>query len=164
MTTDIQALGLETFELTGADGNVHQYELTPHTADEGLIIVYRLMGLGAEPVGRLVQGVLESGEVIGKIGDAFNEGGSAAVMSLDWTDLAKALDVSGLGKALGEVLATGAAPELTREILKHARRDGQALNTTVGFGAAYRQNYAEMLAAVWRVITINRFLALPGIS
>lgn len=164
MTHQPDRLGVISFELADADGEIHNYEVHPHDAETGQVIVWRLLALGAEPLGRLAQGALESGALVEQLTETYQTGGAAALMELDTTELAKSLDLAGMGEAIGQVLAQGKAPELTREILKQTHRDGQPLNTSVAFGNAYRRNYGEMIAAVWKVVGINRFLPLPGIS
>jgi len=161
---DLQSSQLVTFECSDADGQPHQYELTPHGALDGQRVVFQLIGLGAEPVGQLVAGVVQSGDLLETIDGARKAGGLEAVMDLDLQALLGAVDWHELGAAVRQVLATGQAPDLVRELLRHAHRDGQPLRSDVAFDQAYRQNYGELLAAAYHSIRINRFFQLPGIS
>lgn len=155
--TESRIAGFVSFTLDDADGETHQYDLMPHPADEGQVIVFKLLALGAEPLGSIIQAVALAGDIRDMIGKAMEEGGVDAVMEIDYMSVLAAVDFTRLGKAVKEVLAKGDAPELVRSVLKHARRDDKPLDKDGVFGRAYQANYGEMLAAAYYSIKVNRF-------
>jgi len=50
---------------------------------------------------------------------------------------------------------------LIAALLRYTQRDGVQLSG-VAFDKAYQRNYFELTAALWEVITANRFLPLPA--
>lgn len=156
-TTDSRLAGHESFSLDDADGNAHAYDIEPHAADEGQGIVFRIMALGAEPLGSIIQAVATAGEIRDMIADKMEEGGIDAVLEIDYLSVLATVDFTRLGKAVKEVLATGEAPDLVRAVLKHTRRDDIPLDKDGNFGRAFQANYGEMLAAAYYSIKVNRF-------
>lgn len=164
MTTESRIAGYVSFTLDDVDGNTHQYDLMPHPADEGQIIVFQLMALGAEPLGSIAQAVATAGEIRDMIGKAMDEGGIEAVMEIDYMAVLAAVDFTRMGKAVKDVLASGKAPQMVRDVLSKARRDDIPLDKDGNFGRAYQANYGEMLAAAFYSIKVNRFFVPLDIS
>ncbi len=142
------------FTLTDADGRPHEYEVTPHPPSEGMEIMWRLVAFGAEPLGGAVKGLLAMGDM-----------GSIAKLLDDpkgLQKLGKAVDFAALGRDVKASVQSTPMSDLTKAIVAKTTRDGQPLANALHFDRAYVCNYGELLAALWRVATINRFLSLPG--
>jgi len=171
---------LETFTLVDADGQVHRYEIKPHGALEGQVVVWQILGLGAEPLGHMVKGLLGADgllPMIQKMSAKFNEakdnarGGDSATLAgvgavmdgFNIEDIAVSIDWAQLGKAIGDLLGSGQAPELTRELLRHVYRDDKPMLNDLDFDHAYSRNYIELGMALVNSVRINRFFELPGI-
>lgn len=155
--------GVHQFQLADRDGNHHQYIVMEHPAGEGMGIMYELMGLGAPAILGLAAAALKSEKVLAMVSAALAGGEDGEVTGADVADLVRLvseLDLGSVGTELGRVLATGRAPELTRQILSRTHRDGKPLSTTLDI--AYQANYGELIAATWKVCQINRFF--PGLS
>lgn len=153
--------GVHQFELTDRDGISHAYLVTEHPAGEGMDIMYALLGLGAPTVLGLAGAALRSEEVLGAVMAAF----SADAPNLGVPELVRMLaelDLSSVGLEVSRALGTGRAPELTRKVLSRTHRDGKPLAQHLD--VAYQANYAELLQAVWKVCSINRFFPVPSTS
>jgi len=160
----VEHTGVHQFQVSGADGQLHSYVVTEHPAGEGMEIMYSLLGLGAPTVLGLAGAALQSEEMLRSIlkavGGADLERSSGDLSALG--KLVADLDLEKLGAELSRALGTGKAPELTRRVLAKAFRDGKPLVSH--FDIAYQANYGELLQAVWKVCTINRFFPVPSIS
>jgi hypothetical protein len=143
-----------TFTLTDADGKTHTYEVIPHPPTEGSRIMWSLVGLGAEPLGRLIKGLFAAGEI---------KNLRAALDASDGVGkLLAAIDPAELAGDIRRSLATVALDKLGRDILSRTSRDGRNLANDLHFDAAYTRNYSELLRSLWEVVKANRFLSLPG--
>lgn len=158
--------GVHQFELTDALGRSHSYLVMEHPAGEGMALMYELLGLGAPGVLALAGAALKSQEMAASIAGALaGEGGG--VSAADVADLGRMLadlDLEKLGGEIAKALGTGRAPALTRKLLARTHRNGKSLSDDLTFGQAYQANYAELLQAVWRVCSINRFFPVPSTS
>lgn len=144
---------MQKFNLTDADGDVHEYACQPHPAGEGTRLVVEVMSLAAEPIGRLLESKLtdlieqfQTGEITldDEIGELAGE-----LQTVEWSKVAG---------DLRRVIAETNSPQLIAEILKYTKRDGQPLANSGVYDTAYQQNYLEMLKAVAKVVQINGFL------
>jgi len=145
-----------TFELDDADGASHEYSCTPHPAREGSDIMWRLMALGAEPLGRAAKGLLQT-----------LDAGNLRQLMDDPKGLEKisaAVDFAALGADVRATLQATPMTDLVRGILKYTSRDGKRLDNQLHFDAAYTRNYGELLRAAWEAAQVNRFLSLPATS
>jgi hypothetical protein len=148
------------FTLTDAEGEEHQYKLKPHGGDDGQEIVFRILALGAEPVGEIVQGLSKAETIREKIATAWDAGGLEALQELDPLEMLDGVDFAGLGKSVKQVLAEGKAPQLVRDLLSETHRDDQPMSNRIKRQKAYARNYDELLLAAYHSIAINRFF--PG--
>lgn len=143
-----------SFTLADADGKTHTYEVIPHPPTEGSRIMWVLVGLGAEPLGRLAKGLLGSADL------------KSLRATLDAPDgvgkLLAAIDPAELAGDIRRSLATVPLDRLGADILSRTSRDGKNLANSLNFDAAYVRNYGELLRALWEVVKANRFLSLPG--
>lgn len=152
-----------SFTLNDADGNPHAYELMPHPAAEGQEILFTLIGMGAEPLGALVQSALLDGTVWDNLRGSYKEGGLNAIADLDQDSILGGVNLGDFGKHLSSVLLRTDCATLSRSMLEYAYRDGVLLDTETAFSQAYRANYGELLKALWKSIELNRFFPLSGI-
>jgi hypothetical protein len=154
--------------INDAEGKPHSYQIRSHPTAEGLDLMVELVGLGAEPIGRLIEGALKAEDVAGMLGRALSgaveegEVGAGDVSALG--SALQGLDLAAVGRDLRGVLATAKAAPLLQRLVRHSFRDGQSLAHPPHFAAAYQRNYFELLQAAWQVIRVNRFFPLPGIS
>lgn len=153
--------------LKDADGKEHRYQVMAHPTDDGIDIMFELLGLAGEPIGRLAESALKGGDLLDMVQRALqgavSEGGVSAEDMGEIAGALQSLDLSGAGRDLRTALASTEGRPLLKRILAHTWRDGVHLANGVGFGSAYQRNYLEMLQAAWCVIRINRFFPLPGI-
>jgi hypothetical protein len=168
MSKHSDAGGAHTFTLTDADGKVHSYTVTLHPVDDGQRIMWRLLGAGAEPLARLLDGVAKSPDVLAKIGAAMGNKGDRTQVA----DLVAGLNIAGVGADVRAVITSIDMSALVVDLLACTYRDDQPMRDPHARNAAYRGNYAEMLRACWEVVRYNRFLpgfdmlagALPALS
>lgn len=156
--------GVHQFTLTDARGREHSYVVTEHPAGEGMEVMFALLALGAPTLLGLTGAALKSEEMLGAVMQALS-GDASAPGSGDASDLARMLsdlDLEAVGRELGAALGTGRAPELTRKVLSRVHRDGKPLMSV--FDLAYQANYFELLYAIWKVCSINRFFPVPSTS
>jgi hypothetical protein len=155
--------GRHEFQLTDADGNLHDYLVTEHPAGDGTEIVFELLGLGAPTALQLAGAALTSDDLLRAIlgvagGAGFNADTGAAA-------LAELADID-FGKAGGEIqraFGTGKAPmALVRKLVSRAWRDGQKVAEV--YDQAYQANYWELAQLVGKIIAINRFFPVPPTS
>lgn len=145
-----------TFQLKDADGNEHTYVCVAHNVDEGLVIVDRLLAAGLPALAAAVDGMLRTA------------GGGAAVAALAQGGSLQAgavldgLDVASIGQKLAAALPAFPLAEMAPRLLSRCDRDGKQLGNPANFNAAFRGNYAEMLAACWKVAAVNRFFPRLG--
>ena len=153
---DQQVPGVHTFELNG-----HSYLVQEHPAGEGMEIMYELLGLGAPTVLGLAAAAIKSEELLRAVLEAMKGVDSEVTMG-DLGGMLSSLDLGSAGAELGKAIGTGKAPGLTKKILSRTHRDRQPIARC--FDTAYQANYAELLQAVWKVCTINRFFPVPSMS
>ena len=156
--------GMHQFQLTDANGKSHSYVVAEHPAGEGMELMYALLGLGAPAVLGLAGAALKSSDMLGAVIRALSGGDSGVSNTAEMGKLAADLDFASVGAEIGKALGTGRAPDLTRRILSRTHRDGRNLGADGGIDLSYQANYAELLVAVWRVCTINRFFPVPSTS
>lgn len=143
------------FTLHDADGVEHAYEVILHPATEGARIMWQLVAMGVEPVGKLAAGLLAS------------DGLSATSIRTLLNDpaglerLRTGLDLTGLAASVRTSLASVQMGALTKDILSRTSRDGRDLANQLLFDEAYSGNYGELALALWKVVQANRFL--PGL-
>lgn len=156
--------GTHQFQLHDAAGVAHNYVVNEHPAGEGMELMYALLGLGAPAVLGLASAALRSEDMLGAVMRALSGGDSGVADTVG--QMAADLDLTTVGVEVGKALGSGRAPDLTRRILSRTYRDGRSLGGVGGSGIdlAYQANYAELLVAVWRVCTINRFFPVPSTS
>lgn len=152
--------GVHQFSLTDARGVEHQYLVTEHPAGEGMDIMYALLGLGAPTVLGLAGAAMKSEDLLGGVMRVLAGGDSGVGDTKQLGQMFSALDLGAVGSELGRALGSGRAPDLTRRVLSRVHRDSKPLNIDL----AYQANYGEMLQAVWKVCTINRFFPVPSTS
>lgn len=159
---DSDGTGIHQFELADARGRSHTYVVAEHPAGEGMAIMFALLGLGAPTVVQLVSAALASDDLIGAIVSALGKDAP----DLGTSDLGRMLrevDFRAVAPELGRALAADSIPGLARRIVSRTHRDGQPLSGGA-FELAYQANYGELLQAVWRICSINRFFPLPSTS
>lgn len=156
------------FVIKDAEGVPHRYEMTGHPPIQGQAIMWQLLALGAEPLGRLADLALTSDELLGQVRAALAAPAPADAEAAESTTLsdlaavAKTLDLARLGRDVKSAILSADMPKLTRDVLQFTTRDGASLASDIHFAAAYKRNYGELLQAVWQVVQANRFLPLPG--
>lgn len=142
------------FTLTDADGNTHKYTLLTHRATEGTALVLKLVDVGGDGLGRIVEAVLTSEELL------------AALMSkgveVDLKALAEQFDIRGIVRDVRRALADIDGADLLRELVRHCSRDGKPLHVDANFDEAFRANYGELFALAWRSVQENKFLGFIG--
>lgn len=142
------------FTLKDGAGDVHEYTVMRHGAVEGQDVMWQLVALGAEPIARIAQIALVSGNI-------------RELIDADSAKLEQMLggaDFSTVGADVRKAIVATNMSKLAREVLRHTSRDDKPLHDNIAFGNAYSGNYGELLQAVWRVVQTNRFLPLPGTS
>lgn len=141
---------MHEFNLIDAKGKPHTYLVQPHPAGEGTRLVLQVMGMAAEPLGRLLEG---------KLADLIERFASGALdMDAKVADELKDVAWSAVAGDLRRVLADVDGTKLIRDVLRYTTRDGQRLADDGAYDFAYQQNYLELLKAVAQVIQINGFL------
>lgn len=150
-----------TFDLIGADGRAHTYEVTPHNTEEGLPIVGRLMQAGIPAVAALIGGAAGQGGagLLSQIA-ALRSGVTPAADGI--AALIGSLDVPGLGDKIAQAIPQLDIARLGPELMRRATRDGAQLANPAEFNKAFRANYWELIAACQKVIAFNRFLPRLG--
>ena len=146
--------GVLIFHLNDADGDQHEYLVTPHNGDDGLSVVLRLMSVGIEPLARALEGALR---------ELMNQGGVSTlrdIAALDLSSLAGSLAIADAAHDLSTILSRPDSADVIKSLLKHTTRDKRPLRTPTNFAEAYARNYVELLGVVWRVVQHNRFLPL----
>lgn len=161
MTTAV-GVGPKRFQLTGADGRVHEYLVQEHPGEEGMGVLFDLIALGAPTLLGLAAAALKADDLIGTVFQALRGGEDTErpVTSGDTGKLSNmigSLDLGQVGVELSRSLATGRGPKLARAILSKSFRDGKQLADDGHFSLAYQANYAELMQALWKVCEINRF-------
>lgn len=145
-----------TFTLVDADGQPHEYSCRPHPAREGSDIMWRLVALGAEPLGRAAKGLLHTLDA-GNLRQLMDDPNGLE-------KIAAAVDFAALGADVRAALQATPMSELVHAVLKYTSRDGKGLSNPILFDAAYTRNYGELLRAAWEAVQANRFLSLPATS
>jgi len=152
----------ESFVLKDANGEEHAYEVILHGARAGRPIHFALMRMSARPLLEALEQVAKSGELMDALFS--DKGDAAAALMGDPQAMIEKLNLGGLGSKISTALASEDLENLSDLIFAHTRRDKTALSDGVVFDLAYQANYGEMLLALIKVIRLNRFLPLPGIS
>ena len=156
--------GVHQFTLTDAEGQPHDYLVTEHPGGDGMGIMFDLLALGAPTVMSLAGAAMKSGEMLEAILTAYRGGGDGgAITKSDTSEFGKllaGLDLASVGTEIGRALATGQPPHLTRKLLspQGVFRDGKPLSIDL----AYQANYLELLNALWKVCSVNRFFPVPS--
>ncbi|MFB6371627.1 MAG: phage tail assembly chaperone [Bradymonadaceae bacterium] len=145
------AEGEPDFQLTDADGNVHDYHVVPHDPTKGTRIMVSLSGVLTGPVGELLDSA--AGKFLSSEGD---------VGDLEVEGLIEEIDFRDVAAALSDKLDEDKTSALIRRILNNTYRDGDGLAKDVAFNEAYKQNYFELYRAVWEVVKFNGFLGSFG--
>lgn len=152
-----------TFTINDSDGNPHTYTVTPHPANEGDKLAWRVQSLGVQPLLEAVKSLASTPDVA-RIGQAMQGGVDAdspqAVMADAAGGVLQAIgdvDVTPLAESLSKVMGHPDLPALARQIMKYAVRDGVKIAGDAEWAKAYQANYGEMMQAVGRVIVINDF-------
>jgi len=154
---------------TGPDGGAVSFEIDGHAylttllpVDDGLDILARLVALLGEPLAALAEGVLADPAKITKlVAAARNRDDDTKV-----EDLLGGVSLSALGRDLRNGLAGANAIKvapLARDLVKWTHRDNKPLRDPAHYNEAFRGNYRELGALVWKLIQINRLFPLPGI-
>ncbi|MEL6349400.1 MAG: hypothetical protein AAFV53_40230 [Myxococcota bacterium] len=162
----------ETFTLHDRNGDPHDYEVTLHPPMEGLIISQQLASLGLEPITQAIEGVLPHlarGFMAAQ--EAANKAGRDTISMMDFAVDPEALVWDLRVGRVGEQLSAAIRRldvGLVQKILAKTTRDGRPMGSSrrinSDFDDAYRGNYTELFVACGRVIAINGFLPLDGIS
>lgn len=154
------------FDLIGADGRAHTYEVLPHDTDAGLPIVGKLMQAGIPALAALVGGAAGQGGagLMAQLA-ALRSGTTPAAEGI--ATLIGGMDLPGLGDKLALAIPQLDIARLGPELMRRASRtdaDGVAkrLDSPVEFNKAYKANYWELIAACQKVIAFNRFLPRLG--
>lgn len=132
-----------TFQLEGADGQLHDYEVTPHMTSEGTNLMLRVMATAAEPLSRLASAYLETKDEVS--------------LDDDLSDALATLDLSQIGSDVKAALL-GLDSEILREFFARTRRDGESLTKVTAYDEAYQGNWAEWMQALKEIIRINGFI------
>lgn len=156
--------GVHEFELTDAQGRTWKYLVQEHPAEEGMELLFELIGLGAPTILGGLAELFKSEDMVSGLFDAVRSmvAGEAATgaTSRDWGEFAALvgqLDVGKVGREITFAVGTGKAPKLVRRLLAKTHRNGKPLKDDGVFSLAYQANYWEMLQAVQQVCRVNRF-------
>jgi len=150
-----------TFDLIGADGRAHHYEVLPHNTEEGLPIVGRLMQAGIPALAALIGGAAGQGGA-GLLAQIASIRSGATPAADGIAALIGGMDVPGLGDKLAAAIPQLDIARLGPELMRRATRDGAQLANPAEFNKAYKANYWELIAACQKVIAFNRFLPRLG--
>jgi len=150
-----------TFDLIGADGRAHHYEVLPHNTEEGLPIVGRLMQAGIPALAALIGGAAGQGGA-GLLAQIASIRSGATPAADGIAALIGGMDVPGLGDKLAAAIPQLDIASLGPELMRRATRDGAQLANPAEFNKAYKANYWELIAACQKVIAFNRFLPRLG--
>lgn len=135
-----------TFTLTDAEGEDHQYEVTPHSGRQGQQIFWRLTALGVEPMAAAL--------------GAFD---FATALQEGVADLNSKVDLDAVAGQLRQSILAQDPSELAEDLLQFTLRDGKPLKG-IAFDKAYQGNWMEYAQALFHVIRANRFFPLPTTS
>jgi len=150
---------MHSFTIKDAEGRPHRYEVMPHAPTDGFRVCSRvaaavidpLAGTGLSVLAKTVPAALKRGA---RPGGKFDMG--AVLDSPEIMDSLGALDFSTSGPALRRTVES-LDLALVKDILRHANRDGKALDADINFDSAYARNYTELFVAAWKVGLYNRF-------
>ncbi len=150
------------FTVPDGDEREHQYTAIPTPAEEGMGISMRLMGMVSAPSLSALGGVM--------VPILLRARGSSVVDLLDDPDLLgnvvnalQSADLATTGAAVSALLQDPKNVQFLRTTLfRTVHRDGKSLADAVEFNAAFTRNYGELYAALWEVIRLNGFFALPS--
>ncbi len=140
---------MREFTLNDADGKSHDYMLVQHPADEGEEILWTLVGLSGEPLGRLAVSVLDG-----------RQGPVRGLLDLNIEQLLASVDWAVVGRDISSAVTRTRMPALTKRLLKYVSRDGQQLANELVFKTVFQANYSELLQLLFKVVEENRFLPL----
>jgi hypothetical protein len=149
------------FDLIGADGRAHTYEVLPHNTEEGLPIVGKLMQAGIPALAALVGGAAGQGGagLMAQLA-ALRSGATPAAEGI--ATLIGGMDLPGLGDKLAAAIPQLDIARLGPELMRRTTRDGAQLANPAEFNKAFKANYWELIAACQKVIAHNRFLPRLG--
>lgn len=164
------------FTLQDAHGQPHRYLLTLHGGLAGRRIVFRLISLLGASAGELIGSLLKAEPVAAALGklvavgperrDAVVAGALAELLDGDLGALLGSLRTGDAGSRLAAAASELAAEDdrLVDELVRYAVRDDRPLSNPAEFDRAFRGNYVELLALLWRVVSENRFFPAPSTS
>lgn len=131
-----------SFQLEGKDGQLHDYEVTPHKTSEGTELMLRVLALAAEPLGRLLDSAVKRGSVS---------------MDDELGDVMATLDLTQIGGDLKAALM-GLDSETLVQFFARTQRDGKMLNRITAYDDAYQGNWQEWMLALKEIIQANGFV------
>lgn len=139
------------FTLTDADGDEHEYWVTPHDPHEGTRIAVTISSALTGPLGQLLDSA--AGELLT---------GESDFQDMEVESILEGVEFDRVAAALSDSLDEDKVPALIKKILRQTYRDEQPLSGDTVFADAYRQNYLELYRAAWEVIRFNGFFGSFG--
>lgn len=130
------------FQLEGADGQLHDYEVTPHKTSEGTELMLRVLALAAEPLGRLLDASLKRGDIS---------------MDDDLGETLRGLDLSQIGGDVKAALLSLDA-ETLKQFFSRVKRDDKVLRLGTAYDDAYQGNWTEWVQALKEIVQANGFV------
>lgn len=123
----------------------HEYEVTPHPADEGWPLGAEILALGTEPLARLLKVWLSAEDELLDGLDA-----ESVIAQVDWGSIGS--DAAAALRLLAK------SPSLVQRLFKYTWRDGKDLSVSSVFNEAYTANYKELVLAMKTIVVANGFL------
>lgn len=139
------------FYLDDAEGNSHEYHVTPHDPRRGTRIIAQLSQALTGPIGQFLDEHAEQLLV-----------GDRDLDDIEVEEILEDTNFVDLAQSLSQTLDEDKAEAFVATILRNTHRDGQPLGKDKVFRNAYQQNYMEMFRAVAEVIKYNGFLGSIG--
>jgi len=164
------------FQLNDAQGNPHDYTVSPHPTSEGSMIVVHVLGMAGGPIGRLASSNLDVlidliPELIAEFqtrersGNPITDEEFFAIVKSKLGDLSDLdLDLPLILSDIQQAIFKAGGDEFLRSLLKKTYRDGDSLGQKHVYDTVFQANYQELFTAVWKVIQANGFLGSWGIS
>lgn len=137
------------FKLKDREGTEHTYEAFPHPATEGEKVMWTLVALGAEPLARLVGGVIAVSDGADTLGQILELDREKVMSDVDWGSVGGDIKTSVLSMNM---------PALRQSLFSYVQRDGEPLNNKQAFDRAYTRNYWELGLALWMMVRENHFI------
>lgn len=159
------------FQLTDAQGEPHEYTISPHATSDGSMLALRVLGMAGEPIGRLASsnlGVLI--DVLPKLAQAAEDKNTsdADLLLLAEQELGALedldLDLAQIVQDIQQAVVSAGGDAFFQNLLRGAYRDGKPLAKRHVYDTAFQANYRELFQAVWKSIQANGFLLFWGIS